>query len=140
MIAETGGNGVNEMKEIYLVHDQLESHWVRQHYLESAGYKVTPFDGGDACLHALSERLPDLVLLDVLIEGRNGFEVCASLRADHSAEELPVVLCSEIYREEAFRLEAERAGAQRYVLKPCPLEELVAIVSGVLEGRGDVAA
>ena len=128
------------MKEIFLVHDRHESSWVRQHYLEGAGFRVTAFPSGDQCLHALFECLPDLVLLDVLIEGRNGFDVCAAIRADFPAERLPIVLGSEIYRDEPFQEEARRVGAQRYLLKPCDPEQLVAAISELVGTRGDEAA
>jgi CheY-like chemotaxis protein len=120
------------MKQIYLVHDELETPWVRQHFLESSGYQVTAFKSGVECRNALAEKKPDLVLMDVLIEGRNGFEVCRQIRREISAEDLPIVLCSEIYRSRLFQDEAINAGAQRYVLKPCRLDELVQIVSEIL--------
>jgi CheY-like chemotaxis protein len=120
------------MKDIYLVHDELETHWVRQHFLESSGYKVTTFTSGEDCLNAVADQKPDLILMDVLIEGRNGFEVCRQVRREHAAEDLPVVLCSEIYRSRLFQDEAMNVGAQRYVLKPCRLDELVQIVSEIL--------
>ena len=134
------------MKQLFLVHDTHESPWLRQNYLEGAGYRVTAFSGGDECLHALKEARPDLVLLDVLIRGRNGFEVCAAIRADHPAEQLPVILCSEIYHDEVFAAEAERVGAQRLVRKPCPPEELLGSIRELLgqqggqAGRGDESA
>jgi CheY-like chemotaxis protein len=124
------------VKEILFVHDQLENPWVRQSCLESAGYRVRAFARGDECLHALGERLPELVLIDVLIEGQNGFELCAAIRANHRAEELPVILCSEVYRDELFQAEARRVGAQRYLLKPCSAEALLTAVASVLPGQG----
>jgi len=50
------------VREIFLVHDQLENPWVRQSCLESAGYRVRAFARGDEGLHALSECQPELVL------------------------------------------------------------------------------
>jgi len=123
------------MREIFLVHDELESHWVRQHFLESSGYKVTPFESGEECISALATRKPDLILMDVLIQGRNGFEICKQIRRETAAEELPIVLCSEVYRSRLFQDEAVNVGAQGYVLKPCRLDDLVQIVNATLGGQ-----
>ena len=128
------------MKTIYFVHDQLEAPFVRQHFLESAGYRVVAMESGERCLELLGSERADLVLMDVLIEGRNGFEVCRRIRKRFSPSELPVILCSEIYRSRLFREEALQAGAQRYLLKPVRLDELVAEVHAVLdETRGQAA-
>jgi CheY-like chemotaxis protein len=120
------------MKVIYFVHDQLENPFLRQHFLESSGYHVVTMGSGQRCLDLCSERMPSLVLMDVLIEGKNGFEICRAIRKRFAPDELPVILCSEVYRSRLFRDEAISAGAQRYLLKPLRLDELVREVSEVL--------
>lgn len=127
-------------KHILFVHDQLESPYVRQSFLEEAGYRVTAFDSSQDCLEFLQKEKPDVVLMDILIEGRNGFETCRRIRGIHGPLELPVVLCSEIYRSRTFRDEAFSSGAQRYLLKPMPLEDLVGELHSLLAGRQDAAA
>jgi len=122
------------MKAIYFVHDQLENPFLRQHFLESSGYHVVAMGSGQRCLDLCAERVPSLVLMDVLIEGRNGFEICRALRKRFAPDELPVILCSEVYRSRLFRDEAISAGAQRYLLKPLRLDELVREVSQALQG------
>ncbi|MCP3917483.1 MAG: response regulator [bacterium] len=120
------------MREIFLVHDELETHWIRQHFLESSGYRVVALKSGQDCLDAMNDHKPDLILMDILIDGRNGFEICRQIRREFLAEELPIILCSEIYRSRLFQDEAINAGAQRYVLKPCRLDELAHTVHEVL--------
>jgi len=126
------------MREILFVHDRLESPWVRQNFLESAGFKVTPLESAKACLETLVDRTPALILMDVLIEGLNGFELTRRIRRDYPPEDLPIVLCSEIYRSRLFREEAASAGAQDYVLRPCQMDELIEVIQSVLgtEGAG----
>lgn len=106
------------MLEIYFVHDRQEDPAPRKRDLEAAGFRVTCFESGAEVLTALAEHVPDLVLLDVLLRGPHGFDVCRLIRHQHSAEELPVILTSDVYEGGVYREEAERVGAQAYVPRP----------------------
>lgn len=123
------------MQEIYLVHDQQESPSTRKNFLEMSGYKVTLMRSGAECLEALGSRKPTLVMLDVLIEGQDGFEVCRAIRAHYPARDLPVILTTDIYRSRIYRDEALAAGAQAYILRPIKVDDLVKQVSAVLESQ-----
>lgn len=121
------------MKKIVLVHDQQESATPRKSFLEVSGYGVHLVSNGDQALEEIGNAKPDLVLMDVLLEGRNGFDVCRKLRETWGPDELPVLLSSGIYRSRIYRDEANNAGAQGYILKPCEPDELVREVSQILE-------
>jgi CheY-like chemotaxis protein len=123
------------MRDILLVHDQLESPWPRRHFLESAGYRVSTSASADECLAALARAMPDLLVIDVLIEGLNGFELCRRIRARHGVAELPIVLGSELYRAEVFREEASLVGAQAYLVEPRDLDSLLAAIHHLLAAR-----
>jgi CheY-like chemotaxis protein len=123
---------LGDMEEIFFVHDQQESPAVRKHFLETSGYKVTAMPSGGDCLSLLEQRKPSLVLLDVLIEGANGFELCRTIRNRFPAEELPIVLTSTVYHARIYRDEAQAAGAQAYVQRPIDPEDLVKIVNEVM--------
>jgi two-component system sensor histidine kinase ChiS len=125
------------MHHVYFAHDQQESPTPRRLALELSGCKVTCFTNGAALLEALARELPDVLVLDVLLEGRNGFEVCRALRSAHPAAALPVILGSPIYVSSAYAEEALKAGAQRYLARPCQPEELVALVSELIAGKHD---
>jgi CheY-like chemotaxis protein len=75
----------------------------------------------------------------VFIEGENGFEICRAIRDRFSGRELPIVVCSTIYRDERFHRAAIDAGAQRFVLRPIDADDLVEIVHDVVSAR-DAAA
>lgn len=120
------------MKQIVLVHDQQESATPRKSFLEVSGYGVTLVANGGEALTRIDELKPDLVLVDVLLEGLNGFEVCRKLRDSYGPDELPVLLSSAIYRSRIYRDEAVAAGAQGYILKPCEPDELVREVAQAL--------
>ena len=123
------------MKQIYLVHDQDESPWVRRHFLERAGYEVLTIASSEGLLERLRDAPPDLLVIDVLVEGLNGFELCRSVRERFTPDELPIVLGSAVYTALVFREEAERAGAQEYLTAPRDLDTLLAAVNGLLEAR-----
>lgn len=120
------------MKQIALVHDQQESATPRKSFLEVSGYGVRLISNGDEAVESIKEDKPDLVLMDILLEGKNGFEVCRKLRETWGPDELPVLLSSTIYRSRIYRDEANNAGAQGYILKPCEPDELVREVAQAL--------
>jgi len=113
------------MKLIFFIHDCQDDPEPRRQVLESSGYSVRSFSSGSEALEALSVDQPDAVVMDILLDGPNGFEVCRSIRARHPAGELPVILCSAVYRKRVFKEEAWDAGAQGYLLKPVDPDDLV---------------
>jgi CheY-like chemotaxis protein len=123
------------MQEIFFVYDPHDAATQRKNYLESSGFVVTPMRSGLECLERLPSHKPGLVLLDVLIEGPNGFEICRRIRNMYKPHELPVVLCSTIYRSRIYRDEAALVGAQRYLLSPVRPEDLLRSVTEAIENR-----
>lgn len=122
------------MQDIFFVHDHQESPATRKANLELAGFAVTLMRSGEEVLKALNSKKPALVLMDVLLDGKNGFEVCRAIRERVGPGEVPVILCSHIYRSRIYRDEANAAGAQRYLLLPMKVEELVANVTDLAIG------
>jgi len=117
------------MKDIYLVHDDQESPVQRKNFLEMAGYNVTLLQHGEDCLRLVGRNKPSLVLSDVLIHGMTGFELCRRIRDQFSKVELPVILATTIYTLPIFQEEAAAVGAQRYLIKPIKLNELLAHIT-----------
>jgi CheY-like chemotaxis protein len=115
-------------KEVLLVHDDQESPAARRHLFEMAGYRVSLVQSALACLQSIERRRPALVWSDVLVHGMTGFELCRRIRAQHEPEALPVVLSSYVYCLPLFREEALAAGAQEYVVKPAPPDELLHVL------------
>lgn len=120
------------MRNIYLVHDSQESPAPRKNYLEMSGFAVTMCSSARELRACLESKVPDLLMMDVLIEGKNGFALCAELRERHAAKDLPIVLCTRIYRSRIYREEALNAGAQRYLLQPLKHEDVVRHVTELL--------
>ncbi|HEV8112379.1 MAG TPA: response regulator [Planctomycetota bacterium] len=120
------------MHRIFLVHDQQESPNQRREALAKAGYEVSLFTSETDVIAQLHKELPALILVDILLEGPNGFEVCKRIRTLLDAAQMPVILGSHIYRSRIYRDEAQAAGAQRYLRYPVEMEELVETVGEVI--------
>lgn len=102
--------------------------------LRQEGVRVLLADSGAAARDVLSRSTPDLVLLDVVMPGEDGFAVCAALRADPRWAALPIIFLTAIDAPEQ-KVRAFAAGAVDYVTKPVHAAELVARVRAQLELR-----
>lgn len=97
--------------------------------LESEGYTATAVADGNAALAALRGTAPDLVLLDIMLPGRNGYDVCRDLRRLHPR--LPVIMLTA-KSEEIDKVIGLELGADDYITKPFGVRELLARIGAVL--------
>src|SRR5579859_488117 len=96
--------------------------------LEVDGYTVATADGGDAALHIVRSEPVDLLILDVMMPGADGFEICRTVRRENS---LPILMLTA--RDEAVdKVTGLDCGADDYVVKPFNPEELMARVRALL--------
>ncbi len=116
-----------ETPEVLLVDDQSDTAALVQHYLEKAGFVVRRAETGEQALAAIPVLRPSVVLLDVLLPGIDGLEVCRRLKADPATLDIPVVLVTGLTRRED-RVRGIEAGADDFLSKPVHPEELVARV------------
>lgn len=94
----------------------------------------------EVCLAWLRDSQPALVLVDVLVDGCTGFDLCRRIREAHPAASLPVVLGCHVYQGPEYEAEAERVGAQAYMALPVEPEILLATVAGLTGDRHGVRA
>ncbi len=99
--------------------------------LTRAGYDVREAENGEIALERMQGELPDLILLDVLMPGMDGFTVCRQVRADERTAHIPILMLSA--RSDAgSRQEGIRAGATQYLTKPQPIDQLIRHVADAL--------
>jgi DNA-binding response OmpR family regulator len=116
-------------QRVLVVDDDPTVSDVVRRYLERAGLAVTLASDGHAALRAFETERPDLVVLDLMLPGIDGLEVCRRLRS--RAEEVPIVMLTAL-GEEADRVLGLQLGADDYVTKPFSPRELVLRVQSVL--------
>ena len=99
--------------------------------LANNGYRVHEAEDGDAALRAVAELRPRLVLLDVVLPGKDGFELINIMKSDPGTRDLPVMVLSVRDREEDV-VKALSLGAEDYMIKPFSTQELLARIRKIL--------
>ncbi|MDO9284567.1 MAG: response regulator [Aquabacterium sp.] len=111
--------------KILLVDDsKTELHYLSD-LLIKRGYSVRTAESGDEAMKRLSEDKPDLILMDVVMPGQNGFQLTRSITRDPRYVGLPVIMCTS-KNQETDRVWGLRQGARDYVVKPVQADELIA--------------
>jgi DNA-binding response OmpR family regulator/signal transduction histidine kinase len=108
---------------ILIVDDEPTSRQALESLLMNQGYRLVFAGTGKDALEQASQHTPDLILLDVMMPGMDGFEVCRKLRATPSLREVPIVLVTSLDDRDA-RLEGIEAGADEFISKPFDRVEL----------------
>ncbi|MGA2400678.1 MAG: response regulator [Syntrophobacteraceae bacterium] len=116
------------IESILLVDDQPANLQVLLQTLGSLGCKLLVAKNGEAALTIAQKARPDLILLDVMMPGIDGFEVCRRLKADRATEKIPVIFLSAL-DETADKVRGLQLGAVDYVAKPFQPKEVIARVN-----------
>jgi phosphate regulon transcriptional regulator PhoB len=117
--------------EVLVVEDEPDIRSLIVHHLERDGFRCRTASNGGEALAAVRSSAPDLVVLDVMLPGMDGLEVCRRLRADASAATVPIIMLTA-KSDEVDRVVGLELGADDYVAKPFSPKELVARVRAVL--------
>ncbi len=121
-----------ENARILIVEDEPKLAALLADYLHKAGYRTTHIADGAEVVAAVRQAMPDLILLDLMLPGRNGIEICTELRG---FSEVPIVMVTAKV-EEIDRLLGLQVGADDYICKPFSPREVVARVHAVLRRAG----
>lgn len=116
---------------ILIVEDEEPLTLLLRYNLEAEGYDVDCAARGDEADMRLRERLPDLVILDWMLPGLSGIELCRRIRARRETERLPVIMLTA-RGEEGDRVRGLATGADDYIVKPFSVPELLARVRALL--------
>ena len=119
------------MSRILIVEDDTDIAALMAHYLEKAGYGTEMVSDGAQALASAKETPPDLVILDLMLPGLNGLDVCKAIRLDNRTAELPILMVTA-RGEESERILGLDSGADDYVVKPFSPNELMARVRALL--------
>jgi two-component system phosphate regulon response regulator PhoB len=116
---------------IMIVEDEEPLTLLLRYNLEAEGYAVDVAARGDEAEVKLKEAVPDLVVLDWMLPGMSGIELCRRLRARPETERLPIIMLTA-RGEESERIRGLSTGADDYIVKPFSVPELVARIGALL--------
>ncbi len=119
------------MPRILVVEDSSDIADLIAHYLQRAGHAVDRLTDGAEVMLQVRRTRPDLVVLDLMLPGLDGLQVCQALRRDATTAAIPIIMLTA-RAEEADRVRGLELGADDYVTKPFSPKELVARVGALL--------
>jgi chemotaxis family two-component system response regulator PixH len=105
------------MSTVLIVEDSLTEMQILTNYLQQAGLSVVIARSGEEAQTKLLSQTPDLIVLDVILPGQSGFELCRELKADPQTSQIPVVMCST-KDTDADKMWGSMLGANAYLPKP----------------------
>lgn len=112
------------VKRILVVDDSPTERHVLGEMLTSAGYEVLMSDSGEDSIQKARDLKPDLVLMDVVMPGLNGFQATRAISRDEVTKQIPIILCTT-KSQETDKIWGLRQGARDYIVKPVVKEELL---------------
>ncbi|HET8761470.1 MAG TPA: response regulator transcription factor [Nitrospiria bacterium] len=127
------------MKTALVVEDEPDIVRLLSHYLAQAGYRVRTESDGLSGLSAAREDVPAVIILDVMLPGLDGYEVCRRLRSDAATAAVPILMLTA-RGAETDKVRGLEIGADDYVTKPFSPKEVVARVKALVRRSGGEAA
>ena len=119
------------MTNILLVEDNELNRDMLSRRLARKGFEVAIAIDGDECMQHLSANLPDLILMDVSLPGRDGHQLTREIKADDRTKEIPVIALTA-HAMNGDRIKALEAGCDEYDTKPVDLKRLLAKMNTLL--------
>ncbi len=118
------------VKKILVVDDSPTERHVLVELLTRGGYQVTTAENGEEGIAKAKSELPDLILMDVVMPGLNGYQATRTLTRDEITKHIPVIVCTS-KGQETDKIWGLRQGAQDYLAKPINGEELLAKIAAL---------
>lgn len=112
------------IKNILLVDDSKTELQYMSDLLAKRGYSVRTAENGEEAMRRLGEETPDLILMDVVMPGQNGFQLTRAITRDPRFVNVPVIMCTS-KNQETDRVWGMRQGARDYIVKPVDADELI---------------
>ncbi len=125
--------------KILIVEDDPDISELIHFNLEKAGYQTVRAEDGEQALRLTQKHQPDLILLDLLLPGLNGLEVCRRLKRDPAVQHIPIMMVTA-KGDEMDRVVGLELGADDYVVKPFSIREIILRIQKLLDRREKQAA
>ncbi|MBF2000849.1 MAG: response regulator [Synechococcales cyanobacterium C42_A2020_086] len=114
-----------------VVEDSMTDMQILTRCLQQSGITVLVAQSGEEAMAAIARQRPDVVVLDVVLPGCSGFEVCRELKGDMATRDIPIVICST-KGSEMDRFWGMKQGADAYLAKPIDQDEFVQTVKQLI--------
>ena len=128
--AERKGANMGSIRKILIVDDSATERHMLNDLLTKAGFDVVASDNGEDAIVKAKAVKPDLILMDVVMPGLNGFQATRAISRDPATKLIPVIMCTS-KSQETDRIWGLRQGARDYVVKPVDRDELLAKISAL---------
>jgi twitching motility two-component system response regulator PilG len=122
---------VVKRNKILIVEDEESLLKLETIILSSKGYDVVGFTDGAAAIEEISRNIPDIVILDIMLPGMDGFEICRRIKSDSASSRIPVIMLTA--RKNSQDMERGlKAGAAAYMTKPFKAAQLIGTIERIL--------
>ncbi|MBI5214054.1 MAG: response regulator transcription factor, partial [Nitrospirae bacterium] len=121
----------NSVEKILLIDDDEDSVKLLRHKLEKEGYKVIAATDGNIGIDKARKEEPDLIILDIMMRGKDGIQTCSELKKDPLARFIPVIIMSAV-KDVQMKVNLLEGGADDYITKPLDFRELLARIHALL--------
>jgi twitching motility two-component system response regulator PilH len=118
------------IRKILIVDDSATERYMLNDLLTKAGYDVIASENGEDAILKARQAKPDLILMDVVMPGLNGFQATRAISRDPETKSIPVIMCTS-KGQETDKIWGLRQGARDYVVKPVDRDELLAKISSL---------
>jgi len=120
--------------DILVIEDEEDIRELVRYNLEQENFSVSEAESGEAGLKAATQKKPDLILLDLMLPGKDGLQICRELKRDKTKRDIPVVMMTA-RGEESDIVTGLELGAEDYIVKPFSPKVMVARVKAVLRRK-----
>src|SRR3982750_3214939 len=118
------------IKKILVVDDSPTERYVLNDMLTKAGFVVVACNSGEDAIAKAKQVMPDLILMDVVMPGLNGFQATRAISRDVDTRTIPIILCTS-KSQETDKIWGLRQGARDYVVKPVDRDELLGKINAL---------
>ncbi len=125
--------------QILIIEDEEDIRELVRYNLERENLAVTEAESGEAGLKSASQKKPDLILLDLMLPGKDGLQICRELKRNEATRDIPVVMMTA-KGEESDIVTGLELGAEDYIVKPFSPKVMVARIKAVLRRKAAVPA
>src|SRR5262245_12118830 len=118
------------IKKVLIVDDSPTERHVLNEMLTKAGFEVIASDNGEDAIAMAKRDRPDVILMDVVMPGLNGFQATRAISRDPETKSIPIIICTS-KSQETDKVWGLRQGARDYIVKPVNREELIAKIQSM---------